>query len=67
MEKKPISYIKADNDMIINEKYIRWIKKINDCLEVCTKSSGCISKYGTHQICKFNNPNSYKKLIELFE
>lgn len=61
------SYVKTDNNKIINEKYIRWIKKIDDCLEVCTKSNGCIEKIDTHKICKLNNPDSYKKLIlEIF-
>lgn len=62
------SYIKADDNKIINEAQIRWIKKISDCLEVCTRSTGCsIENGGTHKICKINNVDSYKKLNAFFE
>jgi hypothetical protein len=62
-------YIKADDNKIINERFIRWIRKIDECLEVCTKSDGC--SYGgtsgtTHKICKLNNPTSYEKLNSEF-
>ena len=51
------SYIKTDNNIIINEKCIIWVKKIDECLEVCIKSTGCYVKSGgdTHKICKLNN------------
>ena len=42
-------------------------KKINDCLEVCTKSYGCIGGSDTHKICKLYNPISYNKLNMDFE
>ena len=54
-------YLKTDNNKIINEKHIKWVKKMNDCLEVCTKSIGC-SIGDTHRICKLNTPDSYDKL-----
>ena len=54
-------YLKIDNNKIINEKHIKWVKKMNDCLEVCTKSIGC-SIFDTHRICKSNTPDSYDKL-----
>ncbi len=62
-------FIKTDNNIIINEKYIRWVKKISDCLEVCTRSKGCdIQHYSnTHRICKSNSPESYNKLNQHFE
>ena len=60
-------YIKTDDNKVINEKHIRWIKKINDCLEVCAKSDGCVTGKTTHQICKLYTPDSYKKLNSLFE
>jgi len=61
-------YIKADDNKIINEKFIRWLKKIDECIEVCTKSDGCASGISgtTHKICKLNNPTSYEKLNTLF-
>jgi hypothetical protein len=68
MENYNISYLKTDNNRIINEKHIRWVKKMNECLEVCTKSFGCsINDGSTHKICKINNPDSYNKLNKHFE
>jgi hypothetical protein len=61
-------YIKTDDNKVINELHIRWIKKINECLEVCTKSTGCGQYRGddTHFICKTNSLASYEKLNKLF-
>jgi len=61
-------YIKTDDNIIINEKYIRWIKKIDDCLEVCTKTNGCsLLNKDTHKICKINSLDSYNKLNKHFQ
>lgn len=65
MDSKP-SFIKTDNNIIINEACIRWVKKLNDCLQVCAKSNGCVSDT-THRICKENSPVSFKKLNAHFE
>jgi len=67
MENNTNLYIKVDNSKIINEKCIRWIKKIDDCLQICTKSTGCYSNIDTHKICKENNIDSYNKLNKFFE
>jgi hypothetical protein len=67
MEKNENFYIKTDNNKLINEKTIKWIKKMGECLEVCTKSDGCIQERNTHRICKFNTPDSYNKLNDLFK
>jgi hypothetical protein len=68
MENEKVSYIKADDNKILNEKNIRWVKKMNDCLEVCTRSNGCNIEVGqTHKICKLNSSDSYNKLNKLFE
>ena len=56
------SYLKTDNNKIINEIHIRWVKKMNNCLEVCTKSTGCSINSDTHRICKLNSADSYDKL-----
>jgi hypothetical protein len=64
---KKITYIKTDDNQVINEKCIRWIKKMGDCLEVCTKADGCVVKRNTHSICKFHNLDSYNKLNVHFE
>lgn len=64
------TYIKTDDNKIINEKCIRWVKKMGDCLEVCTKSTGCSWQprdKDTHTICKLNNLHSYDKLNKHFE
>ena len=60
-------YLKTDDNKIINEKQIIWVKKMSECLEVCTMSTGCIAGNGTHKICKINNPHSYDKLNIFFD
>ena len=68
MENNKNSYLKTDDNTIINEKCIRWVKKMSECLEVCSKSTGCsIKTGGTHKICKLNSPYSYNKLNQFFE
>jgi hypothetical protein len=66
MENNKVSYLKTDDNKIINERCIIWVKKMNDCLHVCTKSDGCFD-VNTHKICKLNNLSSYNKLNKLFE
>lgn len=61
------AYIKADNNKVINAKAISWIKKMGDCLEVCSKKTGCELEKDTHKICKFHTPDSYNKLNVLFD
>jgi hypothetical protein len=61
------TYIKSDNNIIINEHSIRWVQKISECLEVCNKTTGCIPGKDTHKICKLNNLDSYNKLNKHFE
>jgi hypothetical protein len=63
-------YFKTDDNRIINENCVRWVKKMSDCLEVCIKQSGCAllcDNGDTHKICKLNNPDSYSKLNKHFE
>jgi len=68
MENNQVSYIKADDNKIINEKSITWVRKMSECLEVCTKSTGCsIENKDTHKICKLNNSDSYIYLNKFFE
>lgn len=66
MENKNVSYLRVDDNKIINETCIRWVKKMDDCLRVCTKSTGCEIK-DTHKICKINNLDSYNKLNKHFD
>lgn len=65
MDDDKLLYLKTDDNIVINEKYIRWVKKIDECLKVCTKADGCSEK-DTHKICRFNNSYSYDKLNDLF-
>jgi hypothetical protein len=64
---KQNTYIKVDNNKIINEKCIRWIKKIDECLYVCSKPTGCIISHDTHTICKINSSYSYNKFNKFFD
>lgn len=68
-QNKKVSYLRTDNDTIINEKAIKWVQKINECLYVCTKSNGCdmIAYTNAHKISKLNCPKSYQKLNQHFE
>ena len=63
INKENKKYIKMDDNTCINKKYIRWIKQMNDCLEVCVKSNGC-DRFQTHRVCVSNNPDSFMKLRE---
>ena len=61
-----MNYIKTDDNKIINEQHIRWVKKMNECLQVCTITVGC-SNSQLHNICKINSSSSYSKLNKYFE
>ena len=66
------TYIKADDNTLLNEKCITWVKQMDECLIVCVKKDGCDGrdwlsmKTSTHKICKINNPDSYKKFNDMF-
>ncbi len=63
------TYIKADNNILINEKCISWVAQMDECLIICTKKDGCDirDKRTTHKICKINNPDSYDKFMPNFK
>jgi hypothetical protein len=68
MEENRDTYLKTDDSKVINMKCITWVKKMDECLAVCTKTVGCSVEDGsTHKICKINNSESYKKLNKYFE
>jgi hypothetical protein len=68
MEENRDTYLKTDDSKVINMKCITWVKKMDECLAVCTKTVGCSVEDGsTHKICKINNSDSYKKLNKYFE
>lgn len=62
MENTYVRYIKVDDNKIINERCIRWVKKIDECLEICTRNDGCSVHANTHKLCKINNNDSYMYL-----
>ena len=66
MESKQL-YIKSDDNTIINEKCIKWVKKMSECMEVCIKTNGCSMQDNTHKICKINSSDSYNKLNKYFD
>jgi hypothetical protein len=56
-------------ETVINESKIRWLRKIDECIEICTKSNGCGGtpiKYDTHVVCRINKPTNYDKLHNLY-
>ena len=65
------TFLKTQDNRIINERHIRWVKKVEECFEVCMKSNGCKGGLGgfmdIHRVCKKNHPSSYDKLIHYFE
>lgn len=65
-EKEKNTFLKTDENEIINESCIRWVKKMNECLEVCIKSDGCTS-YNAFKVCKTNSLDSYEKLNKYFD
>ena len=67
MKNNKVTYIKTDDNKIINEKCIKWVKKMDECLEICTKSDGCMINKDTHKLCKLYNLDSYQKLNKYFE
>ena len=66
-EKEPKMYfIKTDNNVALNVKQIKWVKKMNECMEVCMKGNGCFVG-DTHKICKSVSMSSYDQLNKYFE
>ena len=64
--KKQVEFIKIDDNKILNLNSIKWAKKINECMEICTKGDGCYVG-DTHKLCKINNLESYEKLNAHFD
>jgi hypothetical protein len=60
-------YLAADDNRIIHKKYIRWVKKINDIMEVCCKFNGCKVGVDTIKVSKQKNPQSYSVLETMFQ
>ncbi len=41
MDGKYDNYIKAERNIYVNPKFIRWIQQIDECYNICSKSTGC--------------------------
>lgn len=59
------TYLKVQEDHLINEKYIKWLRKYDECVFVCNKPDGCMWS-DTYKVCKGSNPTTYDKLNRLF-
>jgi len=59
-------FIKADNNVLVNKKSIKWMKKMDECILICAKSTGC-SYIDAHKVCKLNNTVSYDLLNKQFQ
>ena len=64
--KKQVEFIKIDSDQILNLNSIKWVKRINECMEICTKGNGCYIG-DTHKLCKVKNSESYELINKHFE
>jgi hypothetical protein len=60
------TFIKVDNDKRVYRRSIIWVKKMDECLSICTKTIGCGSE-DTHKLCKINNNETYSRLIRELE
>jgi hypothetical protein len=68
MANQKTSFIKTDENIVLNESCIKWVKYMDECLEVCTKINGCTSSgLDTHKVCKENSPESYELLSRHFK
>jgi hypothetical protein len=62
------NFIKVDNNTLINENYVQWMKKVDECIYICNKVYGCQEEtcYGAHKVCKVNNIDNYNELVKKF-
>jgi hypothetical protein len=60
------TFIKVDDNKVVNENAIRWVKKMDECLAICAKQLGCSGDGDTHKVCKISNPESYERLNRHF-
>lgn len=64
--RKKIEFIKIDENKIINMACVKWVKKMDECMEICTKGNGCYVG-DTHQLCKKTNAKSYNQMDKYFK
>lgn len=66
-EERNTDLIKFHDGLVLNKKYIRWIKKVHDCMYICTKSDGC-NAWSSHVICSSdeNQKKDFDKINQIF-
>lgn len=63
MENNCQELIKMEDGLVLNIKNIKWIKKVHDCMYICTKDNG--NNISTsHVICQKSDKN--EKAFEKF-
>ena len=60
------SLTQINKNVVISDKYIRWIKKTSDdCLLVCTRMDGC-SDEAANKVCTYTNLDAFNKYNKYF-
>lgn len=62
----PSKFILCDGDRLINTNHIRWIQRMYETMEICTKHTGCTLGKDTIKVSKLLNPQSYSRLNVMF-
>lgn len=67
---KPPLFLKTDDNTCVNENAIYWMRKLDKCIYVCTRSVGCgyhpIQGH-THKICEDVSTESFRHLLTQFQ
>jgi len=61
------NFLSIDDNILINERCVRWVKKMDECIYVCDKLYGCNDVNGTYKICKETNPRNYEVWSQKFQ
>lgn len=63
-------YVKTDNNLLLSSAHIKWVKQMDECMEICADMHYCTAKgpfKNTYSVCKVLNPKSYKNLKDLYD
>ncbi len=61
----PAKYIRTDNGTLIHERAILWMRRVEECIHLCSRTVGCSEhpvQGNTHRICKDFSPETYNRL-----
>jgi hypothetical protein len=65
MENNCQELIKMEDGLVLNIRNIRWIKKIHNCMYICSKDNG--NNISTsHVICNYKDKKENEKTFEKF-